>query len=195
MNAANTEFDSDFYQRLRPQIRHRIGRALRLARRIVDLGCGNCILARQLAHEWRQHVIGIDISSGVLPSEIKDTADLDLRCIRHDAEHLGFLPESSVDAVVSKWALHEMAHPLAILREARRILRPGGTILIVEFPKDSLAQRLWDENYFDPGGLRSLLVDAGFCEVRIRLPFRGQLLWARGWKAGVPLPRESRKTE
>lgn len=184
MNAAGPEFASDFYERRRPEIRRRIGRALRLAGRVVDLGCGNCVLARYLAQTWRQHVVGIDISPDALPKDMHRRTDINLRCIRHDAEHLGFLADSSVDAVVSKWALHEMTHPRKILREALRILRPGGTVLIVEFPRDSLAQRLWNENYFEPWQLRAMLTQAGFREVRIRLAFQAQLMWARGWKAG-----------
>jgi len=181
---------SDFYERIRPEIRRRIGRALRLAGRVVDLGCGNCALARHLAGSWRQHVIGIDISPNPLPRGNHRRKDVDLRCIHHDAERLEFLKDASTDAVVSKWALHEMAHPRRILREALRILRPGGTILLVEFPRDSLAQRLWNENYFPPRELREMLKDAGFREVRSRLPFQEQILWVRGWKPGVRAPED-----
>ena len=192
MNSADMypELPPDFYEKIRPDIHRRIGRALRLAGRVVDLGCGNCVLARYLARVWDQHVIGIDISPDALPKDMHRRKDVDLRCIRHDAEHLGFLRDSSVDAVVCKWALHEMAHPRKILREALRILRPGGTILLVEFPRDSLAQRLWNENYFRPDQLRDLLVEAGFREVRVRLPFKEQLLWVRGWKPPVPAPQD-----
>jgi len=184
------ELPPDFYGRIRPEIHRRIGRTLRLAGRVVDLGCGNCVLAQYMARKWRQHVIGIDISGDVLPRDTHRFRDVDLRCIRHDAEHLEFLNDSSVDAVVSKWALHEMVHPSKILCEAWRILRPGGAILVVEFPRESLAQRLWNEEYFTPEELRSLLVDAGFCEVRVRLPFQKQLLWVQGWKPGLPVPVE-----
>ncbi len=33
-------------------------------------------------------------------------------------------------------------------REAKRVLRLGGEVLIVDFPRCSLAQRLWNEDYY-----------------------------------------------
>ncbi len=137
-------------------------------------------------------MIGIDISADALPKNPHPEPGIDLRCLRHDAEHLNFLADSSVDAVVAKWSLHEMAHPDSILREAWRILRPGGSILIVEFPRDSLAQRLWNENFFRPEQLRNMLLRAGFREVRVSLPFQKQILWGRGWKP--PAVRGARRS-
>jgi ubiquinone/menaquinone biosynthesis C-methylase UbiE len=180
--AKNHEFPNDFYDRNRLRIQRRIGRALRLAGRVVDLGCGNCELAQYLAQSWRQHVIGIDISDDAIPKDPHHDSGVDLRCISSNAEHLDFLTEGDTDAVVIKYALHEMTHPNKILREAYRILRPGGTILIVEFPRDSLAQELWDEDYFTPDQLHSMVEEAGFREVSVRLPFQSQIAWVRGWK-------------
>ncbi|KPJ60585.1 MAG: hypothetical protein AMJ46_06230 [Latescibacteria bacterium DG_63] len=179
------ELPSDFYERIRSKIQRRIGRTLRLAGRVADLGCGDCELAQYLAQNWRQHVIGIDISDDTIPKDRHYDPNVDLHCIHHNAQHLDFMKEASMDAVVMKYALHEMTYRHKILREAYRILRPGGTILIVEFPKGSLAQDLWNENYFTPDQLRNMLEKAGFCEVRVRLPFRSQIAWVQGWKPMV----------
>jgi ubiquinone/menaquinone biosynthesis C-methylase UbiE len=93
---------------------------------------------------------------------------------------LGFVDDGSVDAVVTMWALHEMKRPKAILTETRRVLRSGGEILIVDFPKDSLAQTLWNENYYRPEDVKTLLKEAGFESVAVRLIEDEQVLWARG---------------
>ncbi|MCD6386620.1 class I SAM-dependent methyltransferase [Candidatus Sumerlaeota bacterium] len=180
---------SDYYERIGRRIQCRIGQTLRLAGRIVDLGCGNCELAQYLAKTYRQSVIGIDISDDTIPKGRH--SNLDLRCICRDARHLDFIKEAGMDAVVMKFALHEMKYPQKILREAYRVLRPGGTILIVEFPKNSLAQRLWNENYFTPKQLGNMLKKAGFCEVKVRLPYRAQITWAQGWK---PISNEKKKS-
>jgi len=87
-----------------------------------------------------------------------------------------------MDAVVVMWALHEMKHAKRILLEARRVLRPGGEILIVEFPRDSLAQRLWDEDYYSLEELAAMLDNAGYQETTVRLIERRQILWARGFR-------------
>jgi SAM-dependent methyltransferase len=91
------------------------------------------------------------------------------------------VPES-VDAVVSVWALHEMASPVSVLCEAIRILRPGGRALIVEFPRNSLAQRLWNENYFEPEKVAEMLKEAGFTAIRCNLIADGQIIWATAEK-------------
>ena len=95
-----------------------------------------------------------------------------------------------MDAVIMFWALHEMAHPRKILTETRRILRPGGELVIVEFPEDSLAGRMWDEKYYNPDQVRELLERSGFEELAVRLIERGQVLWAQAYQ-----PTETRVNE
>ena len=77
------------------------------------------------------------------------------------------------------WALHEMKRPRVVLAETRRLLRPGGKLLVVDFPKNSLAQRLWNEKFFRPDEVECLLEKAGFSDIQVRLIERGQVIWAR----------------
>ncbi|MBN1919294.1 MAG: class I SAM-dependent methyltransferase [Verrucomicrobia bacterium] len=170
----------DFYERLKPGLYAKIGRELRLARHILDLGCGSCELVRYLAGKYDQEVTGIDVSSDHFPETRRAKEGVDFRCIQRDAARLDAVPDRSVDAVVTVWALHEMERPGRVLAESARVLRPGGELLVVDFPKDSLAQTLWDEAYREPDEVKDLLVAAGFARVRIRLIARRQVLWATG---------------
>jgi len=172
----------DFYEKVRPRLHRRIGRELRLARRVLDIGCGACELARYLAQTYHQDVTGVDVSSGSFPKRARSRASGRVRCIHRDARRLDFIKDETIDAVVTMWALHEMAHPLDIVAEARRVLRPGGEILIVDFPKDSLAQRLWNEDYFRPDQLTEMLQASRFSRVTTRLTERGQILWGKGYR-------------
>jgi ubiquinone/menaquinone biosynthesis C-methylase UbiE len=172
----------NFYEQIKPRIHRRIGREVRLAHRVLDLGCGSCDLVRYLAAAYGQEVIGVDISDGSFPSRRQTADGSHYHCLERDAAHLSFAKDVSADAVVSMWALHEMAKPLKILQEARRALRPGGEVFIVDFPRDSLAQRLWDEDYYRPGEIQALLCEAGFEQVQVRLVERGQVMWARGYR-------------
>jgi ubiquinone/menaquinone biosynthesis C-methylase UbiE len=177
---ATQRLSDDFYEGIRTRLRRRIGRELRLARRVLDLGCGSCELVRYLAEAYRQQVTGVDVSSGSFPKRRRSRGGVRFRCIRRDATRLGFVADGSVDAIVMTWTLHEMDRPEAILTEARRVLRPGGEILVVDFPKGSVAQRLWNEDYYRPGEIRTLLERAEFEDVSVRLIYRGQVIWARG---------------
>jgi len=177
-----TRIPDNFYEQIKPRLHRRIGREVRLGRRILDLGCGSCDLVRYLVESYGQEVTGVDISDGSFPSRRHTSDGSHYHCIKRDAAHLSFAKDVSADAVVSMWALHEMEKPREILREARRVLRPGGEIFIVDFPQGSLAQRLWNEDYYRPGEIEALLREAGFERVWARLVERGQVMWARGYR-------------
>jgi len=176
-----------FYQTYKPCLQRRIARELRPARRVVDLGCGNCELAGLLCEVKGREVIGVDIHGSGFPGDAVRPGRR--RCVKADARRLGFLATGTVDAVVSVSALHELAAPRAALREAKRVLRPNGEILIVDFPRGSLAQRLWGERYYTTTEVGDMLRRAGFVRVESRRTARGQLTWARGFKAFRPKGR------
>ncbi len=173
----------DFYQRVKPRLYRRVGEEVQLAYHILDLGCGNCELAGFLSETYDHCVTGVDISSGNFPSHGDEAQSRStLTCVKADAARLGFVRDGSVDAVVSMWAAHEMADLKGVLREARRVLRPGGEILVIDFPRGSLAQRLWDESYYSPEEVSEVLKDAGFVRVRAKAIERKQIIWAKGFR-------------
>jgi len=169
-----------FYDKIKPRLHERIGREFQGGKHVLDLGCGNCELVRYLAETRGRKVMGIDISSENFP-RYKELAKAgaNIRCIRKDAVNLKFIYET-MDAVVIMWALHEMEQPLSVLQEAHRVLRPGGKVLIVEFPRNSLAQKLWNENYYTSKELTSFLRKAGFRNIRAKQIEHKQILWVNG---------------
>lgn len=101
---------------------------------IADIGCGVGHLSATLASEGYQ-VIGIDNSPNMIEMASKLYAIPSIKYQNGDANHLP-LPDKSVDAVVMRMLLHNVLPdwrpPIA---EAKRVLRSGGTLLIIEgFP-------------------------------------------------------------
>jgi ubiquinone/menaquinone biosynthesis C-methylase UbiE len=187
-----TGLSDDFYEQIRPRLYRRIGEELREARHVLDLGCGGCQLGRFLAETHGQEVIGVDVFDGGFPDleEPDRRARTLLRCIKADGSQLAFLEDGEVDAVVTMWALHELEEARAVLVEARRVLRPGGKLLIVDFPHGSLAQRLWNENYYTPQQVSDLLAATGYADISVRLVERRQVLWAKGLRPAGKEPAQ-----
>ncbi|CAM4503474.1 unnamed protein product [Leuciscus chuanchicus] len=111
-------------------LRKRIQEPLDLA---VDVGCGSGQGTELLAPHFMT-VVGTDISSAQLEiASAKDhAANL---CYRQSpAEELPF-EDDMADLVISMTAAHWFDHPL-FLREADRILRPGGCLALLSYTMD-----------------------------------------------------------
>jgi ubiquinone/menaquinone biosynthesis C-methylase UbiE len=177
------KLSNNFYDKIKPRLYQRVGKELRLAYRVLDLGCGACELARYLSETYGQKVTGVDISGNGFPNNRNITKNTNhIRCIRKDAARLTFIRNETIDAAIIFWALHEMKNSQAVLHETHRVLRPGGEVLVVEFPRNSLAQKLWNENYYTSKELTGSLRKAGFKDIRAKLIENKQILWINGYR-------------
>jgi ArsR family transcriptional regulator len=100
----------------------------------ADLGCGPGELVARLAETARQ-VIGVDGSPRMLElaaARLADRPNVSLRL--GELEHLP-LREGEAQAVTLSLVLHHVNDPQAALAEARRVLAPGGVLLVAEFDR------------------------------------------------------------
>jgi SAM-dependent methyltransferase len=135
---------------------------------VADLGCGTASVAAQLApHVTR--VNGVDHSAAMLKAAAKRTADfpnVDLR--RGDLSALP-IDDSTCDAALLLLALTYVPDPATVLAEARRILRPGGRVVIVDLlphDREDFRRQMGQLHAgFDPKDLEAGLRAAGFSSV------------------------------
>jgi demethylmenaquinone methyltransferase / 2-methoxy-6-polyprenyl-1,4-benzoquinol methylase len=97
----------------------------------LDVACGSGRLALELRRRApRGTVVGLDFSAGML--RVAAEAVAGPVWVRGDGLRLPF-PDATFDAVTVAFGLRNFADPATGMREMRRVLRPGGTALVLEF--------------------------------------------------------------
>ncbi len=133
---------------------------------LVDLGTGTGRILELLAERY-QRGVGFDLNNAMLAyarSKLA-TAKLSRTQVRHgDLYDLG-LEDGVADVVVMHQVLHFLSEPALAIREAARVLAPGGRLLIVDFAPHDL-EFLRDEHAHDrlgfaPGQVENWMKDQG----------------------------------
>ncbi|NBD28200.1 methyltransferase domain-containing protein [Paenibacillus glycinis] len=107
---------------------------------ILDLGCGHGYDLFQLSRsaDADSRFVGLDtMDEAIQKATGQYGGDARLRFVRHDiAQGLPF-PDGSFDAVYSNNMLECITDKQALLREAHRVLKPGGQAVFAHFDWDS----------------------------------------------------------
>lgn len=140
----------------------------------ADLGCGTGYVARALVGLCSR-LICIDRSEGMLDearrrlSELGTTeTELEFRRGELDALPLAF---AELDGAVAAMVLHHLPEPGPALREMRRVLKPGGTLSVIELMPHKetwMHAELGDRHLgLDPTEVREAMARAGFEDLRV----------------------------
>lgn len=148
---------------------------------ILDLGCGEGILLEKLAANYpRADIQGVDF----LTENVEICRKAGLHVTQGDLYKLD-IPDNSIDAVLFIEVIEHLADPKLALSEIFRILKPGGSVVIL-FPNDfifavtrllllKLKELRYDPGHlhqWTPGQLKSLLPENGFTVERsFSIPF------------------------
>jgi len=144
--------------------------------RILDLGCGTGRQARALYARFPEsRIVAIDPARGMLERARRQRGRWHRRfeLIAAGAESLP-LAEDSIDLVFASMVLEWCGDPERVLHELRRVLRPGGLLLMATIGPDThreLHRALGEDSHAMTGGhvihamqLGDLLVRSGFRE-------------------------------
>ena len=137
---------------------------------IADLGAGDGSFALLLSRSASQ-VIAVDSSLKMLEvgrSKALRAAVSNIDFRLGDMEELP-IDDAAVDLAVFSQSLHHAQHPERAVRQAARILRPGGRIVILDLAKHRFeeAREMYADEWlgFGEAELETMLAGAGFAEI------------------------------
>lgn len=155
---------------------------------VLDIGCGTGWCVLNLMEKFpRSKAFGLDLSYGMLAKASAELTSLNgNRFVLGDAENLPFSSQA-FDYVVCTSSFHHYTSPQTALLDFKRILKPGGKLIIIEScRRGSFGVWLWDRwlrisekghvKYYTREELFMLFKQAGYKEVGIPFAQAGVLL-------------------
>lgn len=132
---------------------------------VLDVGCGTGFGTEGLL-QHTDHVYGLDQSEGQLEKAWAKFGKTDRVAFTFgDAERLPFA-DDSFDAIWSSGSIEYWPNPVTALREFRRVVKPGGNVLVVgpNYPRSTVFQKLADAImlFYDEAEADRMFREAGF---------------------------------
>jgi SAM-dependent methyltransferase len=165
----------------------------RQTNRLLDIGCGagNLLLAAR-KNGWDGQ--GLDVS----PNAVKHVRELGFEVFQGELREAQF-PSQHFDVITAAELLEHLPEPRLLLEEVARLLRPGGLFWTTTPHARGLSGRvlglkwrcIWPPEHlqlFSAGGLKSLLLDVGFRDIRIKTTGGNpmEIVHAMGGKKDAP---------
>lgn len=125
---------------------------------VLDIACGTGEFERLLLNEYsKQKIVGVDISENMLAiAKQKCAAFPQVSFHQASAENLPFA-DNTFDVIVSASSFHYFDNPIGVLTEMRRVLKPDGKVIILDWCKDFFFCKILDIflKFFDSAHERS----------------------------------------
>ena len=177
---------------------------------VLDIGCGSGTITTGLARR-ASRVVGLDMSAEVVDAARAHADDFSLSNASFQVGSVYDLPwdDKSFDVVYAHQVLQHLADPVRALREARRVLRPGGIVAVRDSDYETMvhapvfpAIERWRDLYHQVasanGGeadagryLPSWVAEAGFTNVETTASTtahtdqEGRTVWGEMWAVRV----------
>jgi demethylmenaquinone methyltransferase/2-methoxy-6-polyprenyl-1,4-benzoquinol methylase len=106
---------------------------------VLDVATGTGMVARELVRRFGCSVVGLDQSPEMLAVARQRTRGLPVTLHEGHAESLPF-GDGEFASLTFTYLLRYVDHPAATMRELARVVRPGGTVAMLEF---ALPRGVW----------------------------------------------------
>lgn len=105
---------------------------------VLDVATGTADFAIAALDSGAKEIVGIDISEGMLSVGREKVKKYNgrIRLERGDSEHIQF-NDQTFDAIIVAFGVRNFEHLQKGLNEMRRVLKPGGHLIVLEFSKPS----------------------------------------------------------
>ncbi|HUU82853.1 MAG TPA: class I SAM-dependent methyltransferase [Phycisphaerae bacterium] len=149
---------------------------------VLDVGCGTGTFVGLLAaSRWPVRVVGLDYAPTMCAAAAGKVAACGLghaaQFTAGDSEHLPFA-DGSFDLITCSNSFHHYPHQQVVVSEMRRLLRPGGRLIIIDgfrdnvigwFVFDVIIHRVEQDVYHAPWSvIQEYFVQAGLRGIRRR---------------------------
>lgn len=104
---------------------------------VLDAGCGTGAVLSLLSEKYpSKHYTGIDLSSEMISvASAKKLPGVRFLC--GDCENLPFA-DDSFDVIICSMSFHHYPHPVDFFRSCKRVLRPGGRLIIRDMTANTI---------------------------------------------------------
>jgi SAM-dependent methyltransferase len=105
--------------------------------RWVETACGPGLIARAMAPRIGS-VVGIDLTPTMVEKARADAAAAGVENVSFEVGDATALPmaDDSLDGAITRFSLHHIPAPIRVLEEMKRVVRPGGYVIVSDFVTD-----------------------------------------------------------
>jgi SAM-dependent methyltransferase len=105
--------------------------------RWVEIACGPALIARAMAPRVGS-VLGLDLTPAMIEKARSEAAAAGVENVSFEVGDATALdvPDDSFDGAITRFSLHHIPAPVRVLEEMRRVVRPGGWVVVSDFVTD-----------------------------------------------------------
>ncbi len=145
-------------------------------KKVLEIGCGSGIDAVEFARNGAI-VTAIDITDNAvaLTRELAKEAGVSITVVKQDKNGIPY-KDNVFDCIYSFGVLHHIPDVDSVLKEAHRVLKPGGVIMAMLYHRDSILWaysilKRWADNHQKPRELNDIVATSYYSERNEGCPY------------------------